>query len=419
MPAARLKFTSVYFTSALTLLLAVLLAPTEQVKAEGPIKFKVQRLTVDANEGVDIADVDKDGKLDVIAGRNWFRAPNFVPHPLRSIEDWNGYVTSNGDFAYDVNGDGWVDVVAGSFLTTEIYWFENPKIEGLRLGQMWKKHLLIDSKLSQNEGALFTDIDGDGIPEYIVNSWNKKNPVVAWKFSTREQTETVTVKVKGKKVKKEVTRTVPSLSKILIGDRANGHGMAMGDINNDGRLDVLVGEGWYEQPADFSPDKPWIYHADWADWHAAVPCVVVDVNGDGKNDIIWAKGHDYGIFWWEVTGQNADGSLQWKEHEIDSSFSQAHALHLADLDGDGQDELITGKRVRAHNGGDPGGKDPAGVFYYKWDRKSLKFTKFAIDTSGKVGIGLQIRTADLNGDGKLDLALAGKSGTHVLINLGK
>lgn len=407
------------FASLGALLIAVVLVPADQSVAQGPVKFKVQRLTVDANEGIDVADVDKDGKIDVIAGRNWYRAPDFVPHPLRSIEDWNGYVTSNGDFAFDVNGDGWVDLVAGSFLATEIYWFENPKIEGLRLGQMWKKQLLIDSQLSHNEGALFTDVDGDNIPEYIVNSWNKKNPVVAWKFTKEDRTETVTVKVKGKKTQKEVTKSVPSLSKILIGETANGHGMAFGDLNCDGRMDVLVGEGWYEQPAETSPDKQWIYHADWADWHAAVPCLVVDVNEDGKNDIIWAKGHDFGIYWWEVTGQDADGTLQWKEHEIDSTFSQAHALHLADLDGDGQLELLTGKRVRAHNGGDPGGKEPAVVCYYDWDRKSLKFTKHVIDSSGKVGIGLQIRTVDLNGDGKIDIALAGKSGTHILINQGR
>ncbi|MBL4882993.1 MAG: VCBS repeat-containing protein [Planctomycetaceae bacterium] len=393
--------------------------PADQLFAQGSIKFKVQRLTVDANEGVDVADVDQDGKLDVVAGRNWYRAPDFVPHPLRGIEDWNGYVTSNGDFAYDVNGDGWVDVIAGAFLSTEINWFENPKTEGLRLGQMWKKHLMVDSKLTQNEGSMFTDIDGDGKPEFLVNSWNKANPMVAWKLSTEDRTETVTVKKNGKNVEVEKTKNVPSLSKILIGERGNGHGMAIGDINNDGRVDILVGEGWYEQPENYSADKPWIYHADWADWHAAVPCVIVDVNGDGKNDVIWAKGHDYGIYWWEVTGQNADGSLQWKEHEVDKSFSQAHALHLADLDGDGQDELITGKRVYAHNGNDPGGKEPGIVCYYTWDRKTLKFTKHDIDTSGKVGIGLQIRTADLNGDGKLDIAVAGKSGTHVLINLGK
>ena len=101
------------------------------------------------------------------------------------------------------------------------------------------------------------------------------------------------------------------------------------------------------------------------------------------------------------------------------SYSQAHAMILADLDGDGQPELITGKRHRAHNGRDPGGQEPACVYYYKWDPKTVKFTRYPIDVSGKVGIGLQIRVADLNADSLVDVAVAGKSGTYVLFNRGK
>ncbi|MCA8989299.1 MAG: VCBS repeat-containing protein [Planctomycetaceae bacterium] len=386
--------------------------------ADGPVKFTAQRLTVDANEGIDIADVDKDGLPDIISGRNWFKAPEYIPHPLRSIEDWNGYVVSNGDFAYDVNKDGWMDVISGSFLQTEICWYENPKEEGLRLGQLWKRHVLVDSQLSQNEGNLFVDLDGDDQPEFLVDSWNKTNPLCAWKLGVETRTETFKP---APNAKKEETREVqaPVLTRWTLGERANGHGMAVGDISGDGKMDILVGQGWYEQPAADADKAEWTYHADWMDWHAAVPCLIRDLNGDGQNDIIWAKGHDYGIFWWEITGRDEKGSLQWTEHEIDRSFSQAHALHFADVDGDGQDELITGKRVRAHNGGDPGGSEPAVVYYYDWDAKAQKFVRHDIDTSGKVGIGLQIRTADLNGDGLVDIALAGKSGTHVLINLGK
>ncbi len=388
--------------------------------AEDPVTFEARRLTVDANEGIDVADVDNDGKLDIISGRNWFRAPEYVPHPLRTIEDWNGYVVSNGDFAYDVNKDGWVDVISGGFLDTEISWYENPKEEGLRLGQMWKKHVLVDTQLSQNEGNMFVDLNGDDVPEFLVNSWNAKNPMVAWKLTEKEVPAPAESKGKGKKDPAGAVKTVkvPAMEKWLIGDRANGHGMAVGDLTNNGRLDIIVGEGWYEQPAQNADTEQWTYHSDWAGLHAAVPCLIRDLNGDGKNDIIWAKGHDYGLFWWEITGQKADGSLEWKEHEIDRSFSQAHALHFADIDGDGADELITGKRVRAHNGRDPGGTEPSGVYYYNWDPVAKKFTRHDIDVSGNVGIGLQIRTADLNGDGKLDIAVAGKSGTHVLINKG-
>jgi len=405
-------------TIVLSLLCAAPASAEDPGQSQKGVQFRTQQLTVDANEGIAVADVDQDGQLDIISGRNWFRGPDYHPRPLRNIDDWNGYVTSNGDFTFDVNNDGFPDVIAGGFLQTELAWFENPGKEGLELGQQWKRHLLVDTKLSQNEGNMFVDLNGDNIPELLVNSWNGTNPLCAWKLTTEDREETVTQKVKGKPVEKKITRTVPAMERWVIGQRANGHGMAVGDLNNDGRDDIMVGEGWYEQPAENAESQEWIYHADWTGLHAAIPCVVVDVNEDGRNDLIWAKGHDYGLYWWEIEGQNEDGSLQWTEHKIDSEFSQAHALELGDIDGDGEPELITGKRYRAHNGRDPGGNDPVGMYYYKWNPRDGKFSRYTIETSRPVGIGLQIRLVDLNGDGRLDIAVAGKSGTHLLFNEG-
>ena len=139
--------------------------------------------------------------------------------------------------------------------------------------------------------------------------------------------------------------------------------------------------------------------------------LVRDLNGDGRNDVIVGMGHAFGLYWHEQLAPDPDGKLTFRQHTIDESFSQPHALHFVDLDGDGADELITGKRVFAHNGGDPGGKEQPCNYYYEWDAKTLKFTRHTIE-EGRVGIGLQIRTADLNGDGRLDIAVAGKSGTY-------
>lgn len=144
--------------------------------------YSVKLLTVDANEGIAAGDVDGDGKPDLVAGRNWYRGGDWAPRPLRNIADWNGYVESNGDYLLDVNGDGRLDVIAGSFTPTEIHWYENPGKEGLRLGKHWKQHLLVDTKNSRNEGQLLQDIDGDGRPEWIVNSWTKNVPTVIWRL---------------------------------------------------------------------------------------------------------------------------------------------------------------------------------------------------------------------------------------------
>ncbi len=367
--------------------------------AAPPENFRVKLLTVDANEGCDIADIDGDGKLDVIAGRNWYRNGDWVPRPVRLIEDANGYVHSNGDFARDVNGDGHIDVVAGTFFDGKIYWYENPGPEGLRYGHLWKRHLLIDTKLTTNEATILYDLDGDGVEEWITNQWNPAHPLLVCRF--------------GMSAEEGDEPSRPILNSFLIGER-NGHGIGVGDINNDGRIDILVGHGWYEGPEEGPFEGKWIFHED---WKRQFPCpmLVTDVDGDGINDLIASEAHGFGLFVWFGEGTDSDGKLKFREQMIDNTFSQAHALHLADLDGDGVDELITGKRFRAHNGSDPGADEPLGLSYYKWNADEKKFDKYIINR-GQVGIGLQIRTADIDGDGDIDIVVAGKDGTQILFN---
>ena len=151
---------SINLVKILALLLAFDYAVTPALQAQdepSSVRFTHQLLTVDANEGVDIADVNKDGKPDVIAGRNWYPAPDFAPHPLRLIEDWNGYVHSNGDFCMDVDKDGWVDVIAGAFTKTEVYWFKNEKKKSLT---KWKIH----SKIGQSSILFFDSNQTQQVP---------------------------------------------------------------------------------------------------------------------------------------------------------------------------------------------------------------------------------------------------------------
>ena len=402
----------VRFLSA-SVVLGMIFSSLQAAELQPSLKWTIRTLAIDSNEGIDVGDFNRDGKLDVVAGRNWFAAPEFIPRPVRTIEDWNGYVESNGDTAYDVDGDGWLDVIAGSFVPTEVYWFRNPGEEGLRAGKMWEKQLLVDTQASRNESQMLHDLDGDGLPEWVVNSWKSPAPMLAWKFGT--ETRKVTVR-KGKK-DIEVEKTVPTLHKIEISQVGNGHGLAFGDVNGDGREDILCGKGWYERPEQKPFDSEWTFHADW-DIHASNPFLVRDLDGDGRNDIIWSVAHGFGLYWWQQQDRDADGKIAWKEHLIDDKYSQLHCLVFVDLDGDGADELLTGKRVFAHNGKDPGAEMPPCLLYYEWDIKANAFHRHIID-EGTAGGGLQIRTGDLNGDGRLDIAVAGKSGTHILLNNGR
>lgn len=365
-----------------------------------PLRWEIKLLCVDANEGIDLADLNRDGKLDVVAGRNWFAAPEFAARPLRKIDDWNGYVESNGDFAYDVDRDGWVDVIAGSFIPTTVHWYRNPGAEGLQRGQLWEQQLLMETGASQNEAQLLSDLDGDGTPEWVVNSWNGANPLVVWKLEQAAAPAT------------EARSGGPIVPrKLLLGPQGQAHGLGVGDLNNDGDRDILVGNGWYEHPGG-ELKGPWKFHPDW-EIQASIPMLVSDLDRDGRSDIIVGKGHDFGLQWWRQLTPAEDGKLQWEQKTIDDRFSQPHALLMADLDGDGAAELITGKRWYAHNGGDPGGQDPPCLYYYTWDGET--FTRHVID-EGHIGTGLQVRSGDLNGDGRADLAVAGKSGTYLLLS---
>jgi hypothetical protein len=369
-------------------------------------KWDVQKLHHDNNEGIAVGDVNGDGKIDVTAGEYWYPAPGFEKKKVRRLEAFGkDYLQNNGEYLLDVDADGDLDIVAGMFTKTEVFWYENAGKDALAAGDPWPAHLLVDTETGHNEMVFFHDLDGDGSPEWIENSWKADNPIIAWKLSKDG---------KGK----------PSMEKHVISETRNGHGMGFGDIDGDGKVDVVFNQGWCRQPDAGAFSGLWEYHPDIELPHSSCPVLVIDLNGDKRNDLIWADGHNYGLYWEEQLEPRADGTTLWKQHLIDKKFSQGHALAWDDIDNDGAQELITGKRYYAHSGGDPGAEDPVVVLYFDWDPNTQTFSKNVISQapadkpSEGPGIGLQIRVADMDNNGWNDIVTSGKSGTHIIWNRG-
>lgn len=357
--------------------------------------FLSHRLGCDHAAGVCLIDMNGDGRPDIVNGAYWYENPGaagaiWKRHQWRYVSVWPFHITGVNkiefvadcaEIALDVNHDGALDVVTAAWQTDGVWWFENPK----KTGVFWEPHFICHSKAT--EGLAYEDINGDGVADVIFAHYSPSNFI--WiNFAGREP-----------------------VVHYVGGKTADGHGVGVADITGNGKADILSVHGWLEN-VDADHDK-WIWHPEWDLDEAGFPIIGYDVNGDGKMDIIYGHGHNFGLYWLEqkVSG----GRRTWTRHLIDDSFSEAHALKLADIDGDGELELITGKRYRGDP--DPGLYEPLCVFYYKLDRRTATFTRFPVSYNGTAGIGTQIIVADIDGDGDQDIIVAGKTGLHWLENL--
>jgi hypothetical protein len=359
----------------------------------GHVQFaKTQLDAIFRSEGVAVADFNRDGKPDIAAGYVWYEAPSWKMHSLleKAPEyDPRNYSNSFCTFADDLNADGWPDILVVDFPGTPTWWFENPKGEE----RPWKRYTCVP--VTNNESPQYLDLDGDGRRELILA------------FSPDPEKPDGPDRQMGY-AKPAADPYAPwnlqAVSEIAApGTQRYSHGLGVGDVNGDQRLDLLCGDGWWEAPAS-QGEGPWTFYPAPFGGQAA-QMYVQDFDGDGDSDVLTSSPHAYGIWWHEQVKPN-----QWKRHEIDKSFSQTHSVCVADINGDGTVDFVTGKRFWAHVQGAPGVDEPAVMCWFALTRQNGRAAWERHQFDHDSGVGTQFEMADMNGDGLIDVVTSNKKG---------
>ena len=286
---------------------------------------------------------------------------------------------------HDVDQDGDLDFV-GSFVRG-VFWLECPDED--MLSKSWRFHEITNQILGVHCIRSF-NINGDGISEIIVNDFTKDqgpySSSVCWLKPVFSKKEKVSWQIVA-----------------LADGTANGgsHYFDFGDINNDGLIDFAMGaKGKPFTDGDYfaiyysskNPKSPWRREllprsgSQMGATHGAP----VDVNGDGKMDVLATRGHGVGVLWFE--------GPDWKEHIIDDEISAPHSADFGDIDGDGDVDLVC-----------VGNKSKLAAWYEN-DGKG----NFSRHVLSRNQMSYDAMITDLDGDGDHDILVAGQHSQNVV-----
>jgi hypothetical protein len=392
----------------LTIAAVAKLASPELARGEDLVAhtFGRQQLTdVYYSEGIAAGDLNRDGQTDMVYGPYWFAGPDFKEkREIYAAKAQPRERYANHFFAWidDFNGDGWNDCLTAGFPGTPAFVYENPGAAGH--DKPWPKHQVLDSVA--NESPQLVNLVGDKRPELVCTNKghfgyamiDPSRPFEAWKFRRISE---------------------------KIAPEPFGHGLGVGDVNGDGKLDILMKDGWFEQPAAEDESLPWKQHAARFAPAGGAEMYAYDVDGDGDSDVITSlAAHEYGLAWHEQIKEG--GQIAFRQHLIMGDrpaqnrygvvFSELHSVNLADIDGDGLKDVITGKTYWSHHMQSPMWDAGAVVYWFRLVRGKDGVDWIPYQADGEAGIGRQVVVHDINGDGLPDLASGGMKGAHVLLH---
>jgi putative membrane-bound dehydrogenase-like protein len=364
------------------------------------------------SEGAAIGDINGDGKPDIVAGPFWWEGPAFEKKHAYyepKIFNINGYSDNFFDYVRDFNADQKNDILILGFPGKEARLYLNP---GTHDDKPWPMHIVAD--VVDNESPVFTDITGDGKPEIVCSTGGKfgwfapnwEKPTEKWPFIA------VTEDMKVVKFT---------------------HGLGVGDVNGDGHMDLLEARRWWECPTENGKrktDTPFLQHNFAAGVGGGAQMFAYDFDGNGTNDVFTSlQAHRYGVAVYlqnktENGKPNTDqphwqrimlASEQPQDNDYGIVFSQPHAAALADINGDGIKDIVTGKRYWAHNGHDPDERGHRVVYWYETKRDGkggLDFIPHLVDAAS--GVGVDVTVGDITGDSLPDIVTANKGGVFIL-----
>ncbi len=369
--------------------------------------FTRQELTnVYYSEGANAGDLNGDGKPDVVSGPYWYEGPDYtIKHELYPAKPQNreGYADNFFSWIYDFNGDGRNDVLTVGFPGKPGYVYENPGKDGW--GKPWKRHEVLASV--SNESPQFLNLVGDETPELVCTSngqfgyasFEPKKGCEPWTFHRIS---------------------------VMPAPKPFGHGLGAGDINGDGKTDIIISSGWFEQPPTKPESTRWEFHpAKFTTAYGGAEMYAYDVDGDGLNDVITSNAaHDFGLVWYKQTKSNGTIAFERKlimgdkpsDNPYGIVFSELHSVALVDMDGDGLKDIVTGKTYYSHHKQSPLWDAGAVVYWFKLERTKAGVNWIPYKLDDVAGIGRQISVVDLNGDQLPDLVVGGMVGAHVLIH---